>query len=348
MNKKNLALINRLMTAMRVAVGDQLPPAGEEGEIVKKRMYVPVRDKNGRFAAGQGEWKEVEVKIHAIDAEFRRRQDCKPNYLVYWAAINEQGHIHHDTYAICHANLTRPGVKNPKFIINRLQWGWKSGRAYAPLDTREAYLEYLSYRSPYRKAFAIKGGKKILDDGYAVFNTNIPGNLMAAAMLSVRMMWEYPGVPFIWHELVKNGVHPDVAYLHAYQVQCHDLENVTINIGLCSHTPINGNVFSKEFATNFVKHNPVNAINKNYNVCHAYRGMHNLFGPYEAIYYANKSYLSEHLADIGRRALQKVEKKNINPFANADEKKDAIPAKRFCELWAPILIDNYKEILNAK
>jgi hypothetical protein len=347
MNKKNLALINRLMTAMRVAVGDELPPVDEEGEIVKKRMYIPVRDQYGRFAAGQGEWKEVEVKIHAIDAEFRRRRDCQPHYLVYWAAINEQGQIHHDTYAICHAMLTRPGVKNPKFIINRLQWGWKSGKAVAPRDTLEAYLEYLSYRSPYRKAFAIKGGKKILDDGYAVFNTNIPGNLMAAAMLSVRMMWEYPGVPFIWHELVKNGVHPDVAYLHSYQVQCKDFETLT-TVGIGSHSPINGSGFSKQFATNFVKHNPVNAIDKNYNVYHVYNGMFTLFGYSKNVYYANESYLSEHLPDIGKRALQKVEKKNINPFANAGGKRDAIPAKRFCELWAPILIDNYKEILNAK
>lgn len=348
MNKKNLALINRLMTAMRVAVGDELPPVEEaKMEIIKKRIYVPARDQYGRFSAGQGEWKEVDVKINPINDEFRRRNDCKPNYLVYWAAINEQGHIHHDTYAICHATLTRPGVKNPKFIINRLQWGWKSGKAVAPRDTLEAYLEYLSYRSPYRKAFAIKGGKKILDDGYAVFNTNIPGNLMAAAMLSVRVMWEYAGIPFIWHELVKNGVHPDVAYLHAYQVKCKDFDTLT-TVGIASHSPINGNGFSKQFATNFVKHNPVNAINRNYNVYHAYSGMHNLFGSNQSVYYNNVSYLSEYLENIGRRALQKVEKKNINPFANAGEKKDAIPAKRFCELWAPILIENYKEILNAK
>jgi hypothetical protein len=348
MNEKNKALIEKLLLHMRVAVGDLPEPKDEGDEVkrVKQLKYFPVRDENGRFAAGKGEWKEVEVDIpiENINKELRRRKDCQPNYLVYWAAINEQGHVHHDTYAICHANLTRPGVPNPKFIINRLQFESRTKKGHADREILEAYMEYLSYRSPYRTAFAVKGGKRIIDEGYAVFNCNIPGNLMGAAMLCTRMMWEYPAIPVIWYELVKNGAHPDIAYLHAYQVTSVDMKTLSIK-GLCTHTPLNGNAFTQDCALNFINHKPVNALDKPYNKHHYYRPMHSLFGYHDPHYYENKSYLSDRLNDIKKLATGKAAAKNINPFARANGDKNVVPIDAFCKHWAPVLIEEYAKLM---
>lgn len=255
-----------------------------------------------------------------------------PNYLVYWAVIDEKGNTYHDNSWQCHVGLNYAEV-GKYILLNRLQFGY--AKRPLPDEIIDEYLMYITKHSPYKDAFYRKGGKKVREYGYVVMDTTVPANYMASALVALRMIWENPGIPFLWSKLVKEGVHPDVAYCHAYQVNCPDLK--TVGTHPCnSHTSWDGGRFIKKMVKNFITNN-IQVKNASYIEGGKYAPMCFMYGEGQQGSYLNAKTLACH-------EQAKKKKKATNNIFNQGNQRDNVNVDDFIPLWAEMLKQNYGNV----
>jgi hypothetical protein len=268
----------------------------------------------------------------------------RDNGLVYWAVIGQNGETHHDPSQQCHVGLNSTNGVERWFLLNRLQFGYNP----RPVSDEiiDAYLLYLTKQSPYRDAFYRKGGKTVREYGYVVMDTTAPANQMSSALVAVRMIWEWSGtIPFVWYQLVRQGVHPDVAYCHAYQVECKDHENVSTNRGVYSHTSWGGNSFTKGQVKNYLTNNMVNANAPYYNKG-LYAPMTRLYGNFpkglSGYEWTPGSYLQAGIPAIAEQAKsKKVGTRNVFKMGIEEE---TVKVGDFFPLWAEFLKKSYGDV----
>lgn len=278
--------------------------------------------------------------------------------LVNCGLITDEGKVYIFTNTACHAELSYPGaytagkqlpINGPKarFIISKdMTSSYMAKQKQVPIETKHAFLKWLTTSSPYRKCFVKKGGKAVDDYGYVVVTPiGVPANLMAGALIAHRMLWEYYGtIPVIWHELVKNGVHPSIAFFHAHQVKTGDKENIdSINWNLNGHNCLAGNAFDKSTVLNFKNGVHVNPLPEWQTEKNQYR-----YSPVTGLWgVGDGSYLTSILPDIKKAAISTVvREKKVNPFPKPGENpnlKEMVPIGTFCKLWAEKLIEAYKD-----
>lgn len=337
-------LIAKLHKFMRVACGDDPEPADDRVE-----EYHPKRDERGRWMK-----KPPVLKIEPINRKFKRNQGVSVTGRNYWASICKDGHCWSSTYNICFADMGdykwAAGKQGEMAVIGlRINTGYHKRTTPWPDEIEVAYLHYLANVSPYKDAFISKDGKKMWEDKYVFFTPDIAGNMLCAAMCAVRMIVEYPWIPVVWNELVKNDVDPDIAYIHAYQITVSDDGKVNIKF-TASHSSWAGGTFSKQAALNFIKHNPVGIKDKNYNDYRQYNGMCYLFGdnfpeyvPWQG---AANSFLFSSLNSVYNNSKDELKKGNINPFNGGGGQ--AVRIEKFCANWSRLLNAEYIRLLLEK
>lgn len=337
-------LIAKLHKFMRVACGDDPEPEDDRVED-----FHPKRDERGRFMK-----KPPQLKIEPIEREFKRNDGVRRHSRNYWASICKDGHCWSSVYNICFAdmhgrNATQAGKLGEMAVIGlRINTeNHLSLKGRWPDAVEISYLNYLANRSPYQDAFISKDGKKMWEDKYVFFTPDIAGNMLVAAMCAVRMIVEFPWIPVVWQELVKNNVPDDIAYMHAYQITASDEGKVTVSF-TAGHSSWSGGTFDKKAALNFIRHNPILIGKETYNNHREYAGMNYLFGDNFREYVGynghSDSFLYDRLDDV--KALASGKKPSKNPFQKAEASVVEIPD--FCKHWAPILNAEYIKALLEK
>lgn len=115
----------------------------------------------------------------------------------------------------CHAAITRPCNSNPIAIVTLIR---------KPENIRIRgfvlkYLEWLMNHSVYSECFVTKSGMEAVLSGI-ILRTNIPANLLVAALIATRYPWEHSlTFYFYWCQLVKRGVDKSLAFLAAHCVK---------------------------------------------------------------------------------------------------------------------------------
>jgi hypothetical protein len=290
--------------------------------------------KNNRLVAKLKAQMDAAVTMTGyIDPRHGGSINRNPNYLVYWAVIDEKGETYHDSSWQCHVGLNYSEGVQKYFLLNRLQFG--NAKRPLPDEIIDEYLLYITKHSPYKDAFYRKGGKKVREYGYVVMDTTVPANYMASALVALRMIWEYPGIPFLWSKLVKEGVHPDVAYCHAYQVSCNDLKTVSTNESW-SHTSWDGHQFTNKMVKNFIR-NKIKVKNAPYVEGGKYAPMCFMYGDPAAVSYLRDKTLACH-------EQAKKKKKGTNNIFNQGNQRDNVNVDDFIPLWAEMLKENYGNV----
>lgn len=252
----------------------------------------------------------------------------------------------------CHAGLSYPNIdrKNQKvaFIFSKDMSSSYNKHHPVSEENKNNFLKWLTTNSPYRSAFAKKGGKAVNDFGYVVVDPNgIPANLMSGALIAHRMLWEYNGsIITIWAELVKCGVDPAIAFYHAHQVNTQDHTYISrIDWNLAGHNCLSGRVFTKETVLNFKNGVHKNPLKEWQDPSNAWR-----YSPVTGLWNGDKgkdSFLSNKLPKIYELAKRKVKiDKKINPFPKPGENvdlRDKVLITDFCPLWAQLLNEEYKD-----
>lgn len=89
-----------------------------------------------------------------------------------------------------------------------------------PAKTADAFYKWLFNDSHWAPAFRTK--KVLYAKRYGVeLETSQHGGLVYGATIALRI-WEYPSIAVAWHTLVKEGVHPNMAYLVAHWVSLNE------------------------------------------------------------------------------------------------------------------------------
>lgn len=122
-----------------------------------------------------------------------------------------------------------------------------------PLDKAGSrnYISWLIKHSPMSKVFKRKDVDKVLDEGI-ICHTDVPHTLFGAAIISQRMIWEFPNRIKVWNILVNAGVHERLAYMFMWWFTLSD-DTVAFYAGYGGHEAMSGCSISKECLINFYK-----------------------------------------------------------------------------------------------
>jgi hypothetical protein len=83
-------------------------------------------------------------------------------------------------------------------------------------DVQRSYLEYVLYRSPFRRAFkACEDVNVVIDSGIIIDTMASCAQYCVGAAIAVRQTWEYPEITKRWKRLVDNGVQEHLAFYFA-------------------------------------------------------------------------------------------------------------------------------------
>jgi hypothetical protein len=258
--------------------------------------------------------------------------------VAYWGGVDAAGHVQKATNTVCHAQLGYWGQAS-EFIASRIQW---KNNEFRPLPNKvvDDYLFWLTSRSPYTKAFVLKGGKKIRKLGYLVVRTDIPANLLAGALFAHRAITEHKGsIALCWWHLKEAGLHPDLAFCHAHQIGSYDHEHVQIAQRKGWHVAWNGDSPKKTILA-FKNRKPLGSVLPKYN---SYDVGYQPYAPVQGMWGEDHGAGKEVQIEQVMKAVKDdgVIKKPVNPFAAGNMGQVRVPLDAFCKLWVPILIEEY-------
>lgn len=274
--------------------------------------------------------------------------------ITYFSVIDEYGNVHINSNIYCHAGLSSPfgynykGKRRIALIVSRIQQRRvETGANYIlSTDIVDKYLRWLTTKSAYRSVFAKRGGKAVREFGFVVARTDVPSNLLAGALVAKRQLSEHPWHVYIWHELVKNGVDPSIAFAHSFQaktVNGFDQFVVAPNSG---HTPWDGMCFTKKMATNFRDGVMVEPNGKYSKGHYSYSPVHNLWGVSKGGYGGpgpTTSTINMLKALAEKVRVQADIKPAVNPFKAKPLDREIVPTDKMCAAWAEILKEGYKD-----
>lgn len=270
-----------------------------------------------------------------------------PDSITYFAAVSSKGRVLHHGNQACHAGLNNPTANSPltkgetiQFIVSRIQ-----GKHYhdLPAEVEEHYFKWLTTHSPYRSVFVKRGGKAVRNLGFLVARTDVPSNLLAGAMFAHRMTSEAPWHVLAWHKLVKEGVHPCVAFAHSFQVKTDNTYENMLVATASGHRPWCGASFTKKMVLNFMndvmpRANPPYVERYNYYPVHALWGDDSNDGGHLI---KELNAMSQRVVKEAREQQQKVT--HVNPFKAPALDNVSSPIDMFCREWAIILKKEYED-----
>lgn len=266
----------------------------------------------------------------------------------------------------CHAQLVSLGPwgdvtkRKPRELIslfNCIAPFRLTGEKKAILST---FVDWIFNFSPWSDAYMDKDVEFAVDKAITFSNPDVAANIVGMSASCTRIFNEHPNIGKTWYELVKAGIHPNVAFVVAHKIYIDD--KGTVYEHAPSHTgcfnPKLSSVYSynatgkvepsgEKYALNFIQNNRVNLAG-------AYR---NDYGHATSTFrvWGGENKKADGLTIIGKlptilreAAGKDPEKKSANPFAAA---KVAVPKtinKATVDKVMPLLIDHlskYKEFV---
>lgn len=122
----------------------------------------------------------------------------------------EGGIIKHSYSGACHAGLCLANGGSV-CVISSLQY--PDRRKKYPEGFEERWLDYLMNRSPFSDYFIEKDAKAAIEKSYVVVTSEAPSNLMAAALVCTRHLWEKPYSIYGFNKLLRFNCQEDMAFL---------------------------------------------------------------------------------------------------------------------------------------
>lgn len=223
------------------------------------------------------------------------------------------------------------------------------------------FVDWIFNFSPWADAYMDKDVEFAVDNAITFSNPDVAANIVGMSASCTRIFNEHPNIGRTWYELVKAGVHPNVAFVVAHRIYIS-------NDGMVyEHHPTHTGCFNSmlgegyDYTTDSVKKSPtaekyaLNFIqNKRTQLAKPYREAHASATQTFRVW-SGKNEQGESLKIIGALPdiLKKAsglepEKKSSNPFAAA---KVAVPKninKASVDKVMPLLVDHlsqYKEFI---
>jgi len=137
----------------------------------------------------------------------------------------------------CHASLkrfasegAREGLVDLQYVLDSYH---KAGSGCFTNEQEEvAYIDYLANRSPWREAFLTKNANTIHKEG-AVLSAEVPANVVGAACIAGRQLWEYSYSIKAFNDLVEKDMKESVAFLVCLSLHRTELDKDKVHIITC-------------------------------------------------------------------------------------------------------------------
>jgi hypothetical protein len=226
----------------------------------------------------------VEVAIDWVALiEEAKKQHVESVHWCYNASgtfITPTGHIGGTEESVCHHYMR----KKARFVINGLQDGTSFGKnpgRILPKEVELWFVDYILNRSAYEAVFVEKDAAKALETRLTVVSGAHPGNLVGAACVALRRLWECVYVVRAAYDLVQAGVPEDLAFIIGHTIQApsnieHDTQ-VSWTANLNWHTSIDASYMGFKELKNWMKHK-VLTPNGNYVTSGKYDGYSAMYG----------------------------------------------------------------------
>lgn len=193
------------------------------------------------------------IKERAALKDKQKGRDYTTNALVRF--IYEDEKKSYNASHVCHFHL-RDAHRGCALLLNSLQdgSGYGEGRLLTP-EEEWAYIDWLINRSPYESVFSDKDAVKALADNMLECRTDVPNNLLAAALVASRRLWEYPVVVRVQQDLISEGLHADLAYLFAHSASTTmDRKLINWGNGDRGHCSLRPDFMGPVEVKNFIQH----------------------------------------------------------------------------------------------
>lgn len=171
--------------------------------------------------------------------------------------ITPAGRVDETVESVCHHYMR----KKAKFVVNGLQdgesYGENPGRIL-PKEVELWFVDYILNRSAYEAVFVEKNAAKALETRLTVVSGDHPGNLVGAACVALRRLWEHIYVVRAAYDLVQAGVPEDLAFIIGHTIQApsnieHDTQ-VSWTARLNWHTSIDPGYMGFKELKNWMEH----------------------------------------------------------------------------------------------
>lgn len=203
------------------------------------------------------------TKIVTSSPEFLFMETVVANY--GW--ITKDGKYAQCDVHMCHAGLNHFRKERADYVAIASEV-MKPPVYYGPPlsgKIKAKYYDWLLHRSPVSHVFISKGVKKVFKDKLVFLSTEHPLNVIMAACIMHRHIWEIPLVPKTWFDLVNAGMDEDAAFAVAHLIYplAGDKCMIRLNVENTNHTIFDGHIFN-DTLINFVNHNLVGATGTTY------------------------------------------------------------------------------------
>lgn len=105
----------------------------------------------------------------------------------------------------CMSSLQLGGDIQPEVVICKLARTFEGFQPMRYKATRN-YLDWLLTESPFSDFYVTKSVAEVSETGVCIARCDIPANLMLAALVAFRHVWEFPSFIQAWQKLVEKGV----------------------------------------------------------------------------------------------------------------------------------------------
>lgn len=222
-------------------------------EVVKEQAEVIVKTLDERTQ---------EAAIELIDRLNKGRLDWAQNTAIVGVYEDPKRRPYFSGTQVCHAGLD--DLVGSKRVVNVLMngEGYATGRVLDK-EVELWFVDYILNRSPYAEGFITKDAKQALEQRYTISTGDVPSNLMAAGMVALRRLWEYPYVAKAAYDLAKAGVNEDLAFLLGHLIASNNNPGPDSSASwtgfAAGHCSINPSKMDWLAVKNFLAHKVVNA-----------------------------------------------------------------------------------------
>lgn len=129
--------------------------------------------------------------------------------------VLEDGTLINSNNQACHAGLRSGAYKIKQdnrpllsYVISGVQ---KAGRGSLDEGVKEAFIDWMIKKSPYRSTIVNKSVGSVLRNHWW-FDVNTPMNVMSGGAIATRLISEWPNKANIWYRMVKLGCNPSEAF----------------------------------------------------------------------------------------------------------------------------------------
>lgn len=152
---------------------------------------------------------KAKEQLHKLRNRWRENDDSGD--LNIFCLIRDNGKVSYNTNTACYASLNDARDRSSEEAFVSLTTPY--GKHEPSVKTSGAYCKWLLKESPMSSVFKSKDWKQAATLGIICHTNKVRADLFGAAIISHRVVFEYPKAVERWNELVEGGVLPSVAYM---------------------------------------------------------------------------------------------------------------------------------------